>query len=352
MRRAFSRKTSKSASGLNGVEAERLEDPGTVRADWDRLAAAAGNPFATPEWIEAWLRHAANGTSFSLWAFRGADGSVATLLPLVLTQGRYVRKLRFAGFGAANELGPIGDPGDRELGARALRFALDATRREWDVFLGDNLPGTGWESRCGAALVGREGSPVARGPWETWDAYLATRSSNLRQQLRQKERRLVERGLRYWTVASPDELEPALDALFELHRARWGTDASPFFAGQETFHRAFAAAALERGWLRLRLLELEGRPAAVNYCLRFGDAEWFYQSGRDPDLEHESVGLLVLARAIREAFSEAVTEFKLGPGLQGYKSRFATDDPGLETVAVPRGLRGRAAVLAARRRSR
>jgi CelD/BcsL family acetyltransferase involved in cellulose biosynthesis len=349
---ALSRATRKPSSPptLDGVEVERLDDPGAVRPGWDRLASASGNPFATPEWTETWLRHAGNGASFSLWACRRADGSLAAVLPLVVVQGRYVRKLRFAGFGAANELGPICAPSDRELGVEALRLTLAATRREWDVFLGENLPGAGWASRLGATLVGREGSPVARGPWESWDAYLATRSRNLRQQLRQKERRLLERGLSYRTVSAPDELEPALDALFELHRGRWGTEASPFFAGQERFHRAFADAAFERGWLRLRLLELDGRPVAANYCLRFGEAEWYYQSGRDLALEDQSVGLLVLAWAIREAFSEEATQFKLGPGLQDYKSRFATDDPGLETVAVPRSLRGRAAILAARRR--
>jgi len=329
---------------------EPLTGVGALREEWVELAAAAGNPFASVEWSEAWLEHASHGCRPLLLAAREPGGKVVAILPLVVVDGRYVRKVRFLGYGAANELGPVCAPGNRELGVAALRAALDETRDEWDVFLGENLPGSGWGQRLGAELVGRESSPVARGPWPSWEAYLASRSRSLRKELRQKERRLSS-ALRYQTVSAAEELEPALDAVFALHRARWGENASPFFAGEEPFHRAFAAAAFERGWVRLRLLELDGRPVAANYGIRFGEAEWSYQHGRDPALEGASVGSLVFAHSLREAFAEGAREFWLGPGPQSYKRRFADDDPGLETVGIGRGLRGRASILAARRRA-
>jgi CelD/BcsL family acetyltransferase involved in cellulose biosynthesis len=320
-----------------------------VRREWTDLAWKSENPFATPEWCEAWLEHIADGFRLRLFACCGDDGSLVALLPLVVTQGRYVRKLRFLGFGAANQLGPIAAPENRDLAAEALRAALAATRSDWDLFLGESLPGEGWSARLGSTQVGRLGSPVVRGGWQSWDQYLASRSSNLRQELRRKERRLQEHGLRYRLVASREELEPAMDILFGLHRARWQEDASRWFGGQEAFHRAFARAALERGWLRLRLLELEGGAVAGYLGFSFGDTEWFYQLGREPSAE-SSVGLVLVAHALREAIAEGVTDFRLGPGAQSYKLRFATDDPGLETVGSARGLRGRAALFAARRR--
>jgi len=317
-------------------------------AEWSRLAEASGNPFGTVEWTQAWLEHAAAGCTTRLLAARAPDGGLAAILPLVVVRGRYVRKCRFLGYGAANELGPICAHGDRRAAIEALRLALVETRSEWDVFLGESLPGSGWDARLGATEVKRESSPVARGPWKRWDDYLAARSRSLRKELRQKEARLE--GLAYRTVTNAEELEPGLDALFALHRARWGDDASPFFSGLERFHRAFAAVAFARGWVRLRFLELGGRPVAVNYSLRFGDGEWSYQHGRDPALDDASVGLLVFAHAIREAFAEGAHVFRLGPGPQAYKRRFSTDDPRVETVAVARGLRGRASLLAVRRR--
>jgi CelD/BcsL family acetyltransferase involved in cellulose biosynthesis len=147
-------------------------------------------------------------------------------------------------------------------------------------------------------------------------------------------------------------LAGGLDALFELHRRRWGAEAAPGFAGQEAFHRAFAEAAFARGWLRLRLLELGGQAVAANYSFRVGSREWSYQHGRDAELEHESVGLLILGHSIREAFAEGAGEFRLGPGRQEYKLRFADGDHGLETVGLARSLRGRASLLAERRRRR
>jgi CelD/BcsL family acetyltransferase involved in cellulose biosynthesis len=327
---------------------EPLGSIGEARTEWTALAVASENPFVTAEWCEAWLEHAAAGARPRLFvALR--DGEPVAIVPLVILHGRYVRKARFLGYGAANELGPIGA---LEAGAEAMRLALEATRREWDVFHGETLPGSGWSERLGATLVGQEGSPVVTGPWPSWDDYLATRSHNFRSELRRKERRLVESGLEARTITTRDDLGPALDALFDLHRRRWGDEASPFFAGLETFHRVFSEIAFEQGWLRVRVLELDGRIVCVTHGFRFVDSEWSYQFGRDPDLDlvHSSLGLIASAQAIREAFAEEARQFKLGPGTQDYKLRFATGDPGLETVGIARGLRGRASLISAKRR--
>ncbi len=89
-----------------------------MRDDWAVLARRQGNPFASVEWCEAWLANVGDQYRLEprLFAARRADGSLAALLPLVLVQGRYVRKLRLLGFGPANELGPVAAPDDRRGG--------------------------------------------------------------------------------------------------------------------------------------------------------------------------------------------------------------------------------------------
>ena len=332
------------------VELERLESPEEARADWERLALASDSPFATLEWTEAWLEHAAGPYVPHLFLARDPEGRAVAIVPLVIAQGRYVRKARFLGFRAANQVGPICAPEDAALGVEALRRALAETRRNWDVFLGEHLPGTGWDDRIGGGVLGRKGAPLVRGPWPSWDDYLATRTHNLRSELRRKERRLQEQGMTHSTARTPGELEVALDALFELHRGRWGSEASPFFSGLEPFHRAFATAASARGWVRLHVLDIEGRAVAANYSLRHGGTEWLYQLGRDLRFEHSSVGLIACAITVREAFAEGAALFQLGPGEQPYKLRLANDNMTLETVGIARGLRGRVALIAARRR--
>lgn len=321
-----------------------------VRRDWDELAVAASSPFASVEWFEAWLEHGGVDCTPRLFAGRRADGTVAAVLPLVLVRGRFVRKLRFAGFGAANALGPVSRPDDRDAAAAALRTAAERTRDEWDLFLAETLPGPGWTARLGAAPVARESSPVVHGAWASWDEYLASRSRSFRSELRRQERRLAARGLAVRRVASPEQLGPALDRLFQLHRERWSGAASIWFAGREALHRAFAASALARGWLRLHVLELEGRVAAVYLGYRCGETAWYYQLGRETADRAVSLGVVIVAHALREALAEGVGELNLGPGAPPYKLRLATEDPGLETVAIARGVRGRAALLAARRR--
>lgn len=329
------------------IEPVAIDD---VRAEWDELAQAASNPFATLEWAETWLEHIGSQFTPRIFAARRADGNIVAILPLVVLRGRYVRKARFLGFGPANELGPICSPADRDAAVAALGRVLEDTRGEWDVFLGENLSASGWAEALGATLVSRDGNPVIRGAWQTWDDYLASRSQRFRGELRSKERKLSQRGLAYRTVARRDELDPALDQLFELHRALWNDRASPWFAGQEAFHRVFAQAAFDRGWLRLHLLQLEGRTVAVFQGFRVGQTAWSYQLGRETESRTASLGVVIFAHAIREALAEGVAEFNLGPGAEPYKLRFATADTGVETVAIGRGLRGRAAIIAASRR--
>lgn len=46
---------------------------------------------------------------------------------------------------------------------------------------------------------------------------------------------------------------------------------------------------------------------------------------------------MLLAHAIQQAAHDSVAEYRLLRGGEQYKYRFATADPGLETVGVPRG---------------
>jgi CelD/BcsL family acetyltransferase involved in cellulose biosynthesis len=155
-------------------------------------------------------------------------------------------------------------------------------------------------------------------------------------------RRLGDRGLRFRLADRPDQLQQDLDVLFALHRARW--PGSPWFADAEAFHRDFADKALDHGWLRLWTLELDGRPAAVWLGYRFQGIESYYQAGRDPALQKERVGFVLLAHTIEAAFADGMDEYRMLRGDESFKYRFATSDPELETLARPTGAFGRAAL--------
>jgi CelD/BcsL family acetyltransferase involved in cellulose biosynthesis len=267
------------------------------------------------------------------------------VLPLYLWATRPLRVLRFIGHGAGDQLGPVHAPGDREAAAALARQALATLG--WDVFVGEQLPARAlWSDLLGSRVIRREGSPVLAAPAGGWPAYLAGRSANFRQQLGRRERNLARRhqvGLRL--VQDPGQLPGAMDTLFALHRLRWGEDSG--FLPREPFHREFAAVALARGWLRLWLLELDGRPAAAWYGLRFGGVEHYYQSGRDPAFDSLSAAFVLLAHTIRSAFDDGVSEYRFGRGQDPYKYRFTDQDPGLETIASTKGPAAGAALGAA-----
>lgn len=320
------------------------------REKWSALAQAAGNVFATPEWMECWGRHLAGQDELLVLGCRAASELIG-IVPLAVTGRRPLRLARFQGHGVGDQLGPICAPEDRAALAAGLREALRGEGLPFDVLLGERLAADGdWAGRLGQRVLRTESNPIVRTDARTWDEYLAGKSSNLRSQLRRKERGLArEHRMEYRLADDPVRLEQDMQALFDLHEQRWTAGESVAFdRRRERFHQDFAALALERGWLRLWFLEVDGRPVAAWHGFRYAGVEWFYQSGRDPDWERSSVGLVLLAHTIRAAIEDGVGEYRLLRGGEQYKSRFATDDPGLETIMLPRGLAGRVATALAR----
>jgi CelD/BcsL family acetyltransferase involved in cellulose biosynthesis len=288
-----------------------------VRDDWSRLAAESRNVFGTPEFAELWWEHFGAGRRLHLLAAH------ETVLPLYEWRTRPFAILRFLGHGAGDQLGPIA--GDRAVAANALREALRSRGR---VLIADQLPADEhWETLIPGRVLLREGSPVLHFAG-TWDDYLATRSGNLRQQLRRFERKLA--ALRYRRGDVDD-----LDTLFALHREH--LPRSDFAGRAASFHRDFAQLAQGRGWLRMWVLENDERPLAAWQGFRFADVESYYQAGRVANWDGPPLGLMLLAHSIRAALEDGVTEYRFLRGAEPFKYRFATSDPGLVTLSVETG---------------
>jgi CelD/BcsL family acetyltransferase involved in cellulose biosynthesis len=329
-----------SEAGTGHVVLDSFED---ARQPWSRLAHASRNVFSTSEWAEVWWSRYGRGERPLLVACRNGDETTA-LLPMYLWSRRPVSVARFLGHGPADQLGPICAPSARSAAAAALRGLPEAA--SVDVVLAELLPGNEcWSRALGQHPLRIEATPtisLAGG----WNAYLERRSVNLREQISRRGRQLRSRHEVRFRLASEQTLREDLARLFALHRARWGAAGSAFLRF-EGFHQAFAPLALQRGWLRLWLLDLDDRTVAAWYGFRFAGVESYYQSGRDPSLRDASVGLVLLAHTIREAADDGMDEYRLLRGDERFKQRLADDDPGVETFALARGIRGIAARSAA-----
>jgi CelD/BcsL family acetyltransferase involved in cellulose biosynthesis len=348
---------------------ERIEDASRFAAlagEWDALLSRsdAATVFLSWEWLHAWWTHLGRGRLHLLTV--RADGELVAVAPLALVPPRPFRlvpfrALRFLGAGTAGSdyLDVIVSRDASPEALRALSGALARERcvlelgrvadgRALAVELSRALQVHGWTTRASR----RESCPFIRLAGHTWESYLATLGSahryNAQRRLRNLQRRHV---VELRQVAAEAERGPALQRLIELHEARWrGRGRSEAFASPAliAFHDDFTRRALARGWLRLLELRVDGRPAAALYGLRYGGTFSFYQSGFDPALARDSVGLVMMALAIRGALEEGADEYDLLHGDEGYKALWAREARPLANLELyPPRLRGMACRQAA-----
>jgi CelD/BcsL family acetyltransferase involved in cellulose biosynthesis len=317
----------------------RIDGFEDIDAEWAPLAEASANVFGTPEWLTTWWRHFGDDQELRLYTVRD-EGRLVAVLPLVLWRRRSPRVLRFAGHGPSDVMGPICAPADRPVAAAALDRVLG--NGDWDVLLAerlaspDLLPDTLRERE-----LKREASPRLVISGASWDDYLAARTSNFRQQARRRERKLAkEHHISFRLAEDPNRLDADLEDLFWLHNQRWEGYSGALLERRAAFHREFAHTAFERGWLRLWLLELDGRTVAAWYGLRYAGRDLYYQAGRDPDYDRQAVGFVLMVHSVREAFHDGMDEYDFLRGGHAYKGRFTDDDTVVETWAAGRGAMG------------
>jgi CelD/BcsL family acetyltransferase involved in cellulose biosynthesis len=325
------------------LDLESLGDLESARETWEPLAERSGNVFSTWEWAATWWEVFGRDRPLMLAALRNGAGEPVAVLPLYLSSRRPVRTVRFLGHGPADQLGPVCDAARLDEVMGALRGKLAERTFPWGLFIAERLPGDhDWSALLGARTLERESSPVMRTGGKSWDEYLASRSRNFRDQVRRRERKLAREHALSFRLTTRERFDEDFETLVRLHDARWGEGSQAFTGDFERFHRAFASRALDRGWLRLWVMEVDEQPVAAWYGYRFGNVEYYYNSGRDRAWDQYRVGFVLLVNTMRAAFDDGVREYRMLRGGEEYKGRFATDDPGVETVALARGA-GRAA---------
>jgi CelD/BcsL family acetyltransferase involved in cellulose biosynthesis len=319
-----------------------------LAAEWRALAERRGNPFLTPEWFLAWLRHFGQGWQPHVAVARSPRGTIRGLLPLVSSRsnGRY--ELRVCPIG--DRFHPVADARDEEAVATALApvIAPDPGLRS---LLLENVDAEGGWWRAMAKASPAPLATVERGeatlPFVdlagiSWDEYLADRSRQFRSQLGRKLRSLrKEHEVRFRRTRRLEEVPGDLLTLFSLHDARWAErPGSSAFADAEvrTFHLEFASIAFERGWLRLYVMEVDEAPIAALYGWLIGGRWSYYQAGFDPAWSRHSPGFLLLAETIREAIEDGASEYDMLRGDESFKRRFATSSRLVRTILLaPRG---------------
>jgi CelD/BcsL family acetyltransferase involved in cellulose biosynthesis len=323
-----------------------------LRPQWNALVRAGrfDNLFMTWEWQTTWWRHLGTGDLYILEVRDGGD--LVGIVPLYLETSPHERRFNLVGcIEVSDYLDVIAPAGAEEAVLKAfVDFLTSADAPPWDVVDLCNLPEASLTHQVLPALAARQGlevhrmredvSPVIPLP-ETWEAYLAMLSKKDRHELRRKLRRLQrEASFRWWRAASPEDLPTAVEAFLALHRA--SSPAKHAFMDDQMagFFRAVAEVLLQRGWLWLSLLEVEGEPAAGLLCFDYADRIWVYNSGYDPRYVRVSPGVAAVAFAIRDAIEAGRAVFDFLQGAEEYKYQFGARDTEIIRVLLRKGPSG------------
>jgi len=343
----------------SGVTRMSLPDAlalGAIRWDAVMTAAATTSPFMSWAWHRAWADSAPADQVAASEALVLYDegGAVRALLPVA--SGRLpfhrvpVMTLTWAtgDLGCPDHLDLLAVP---EADLPALAAAVEAL--PWQVLVLSNLaPNAGAARRLCEAIAGYGHTMRRRPLWvcpdlelsDDWERYLATLTPTRRQTVRRKERNLKRDHAVAFTDYDGERLEEGWGHLTRLHALRWeGAGGGAFQApGAEPLQRRFAAELAARRQLWLTTLDLDGEPAAAWYGFTWGDTVYFYQGGRDPRWDRESVGLVLMGTMIRRAIERGYRRFDFLRGEDPYKRQWtATERVTEEITIVRRGWRGR-----------
>jgi CelD/BcsL family acetyltransferase involved in cellulose biosynthesis len=332
------------------LRAEWIDSPSTVAAlgaEWNELVrdSSADTPFLTWDWLHAWWNHLHDAATLRVMAVR-ADHELIAIAPLVQRCSRFgwFSRLELLGTGHAGSdyLDVIvrrGHEADAMKAVTRLLQSEDSTVRldhlpegSFAAQLAGQLTSAGW-----VASVRPAGTcPVISLAGHTWDSYLATLGSAHRANVRRRLRGLEQQfQVQFTRIASEPDRQEALAALTRFHQARFEEDGgSTAFLTPEliAFHDEATRRALDRGWLRMYALRLNGHIAAVMYGFLYNGQFSFYQHGFDAEYGRHSIGLALMALTIQAAIAEGAHTFDLLWGTESYKWLWTKDSRALSRI--------------------
>jgi CelD/BcsL family acetyltransferase involved in cellulose biosynthesis len=310
-----------------------------LEEDWRSLQERGGAAtfFQSWEWNRCWWNRFGSGPSGHFLRFH--RGGAAVGIAPCYVRGPLISALRWVGSGNADYLGLVALPEERDSVARGFAdyLATHSPALLADLHqIREDDPLARFLARHAVEQAGTNRLQLP----PTWGDYAASLTAKMRSNLKRAKRDLDTAGA-VIRLAGGAETRQAMEAFFRLHSHRWrkrGLPGSFLGAKVKGFHLDWTEVAAERDWLRLIVLELDGRIRAVLYGLRFGDVFSYFQAGFDPEVAALSPGASLVAFAIQHAIEEGCTGFDFLRGQERYKSRWKPQDVGRNVrIVMPLG---------------
>jgi CelD/BcsL family acetyltransferase involved in cellulose biosynthesis len=307
----------------DGAGMAALDD---VEGAWEALAVDRPSPFLTPAWLRAWWAAFGAGTPL-VQTLAGPDGRLRA--GAVLRQGRGSVLAAAADDHAGDwDVVAAGEADAARMWAQVA--ALGARRLRLPGLLDDARsagPARTALRAAGYRLVEDRGplSPYLDLPGSP-EALHAAASRNLRSQLGRRRRALEREGrLVLRTTRGGGRLAADLRAVLHVEASGWKRRAGTAVLADPratSLYTTFAAAAAERGWLRLHLLELDGEVVAADLACVLGGGEFLLKTGFDERWSRLSPGLVLRGAVLDAAIEEGSRFYDFLGGPDAYKLRW------------------------------
>jgi len=153
----------------------------------------------------------------------------------------------------------------------------------------------------------------------SFDAYMETRDSQLRNTWKRKSKKLLAAG-RIDVITDISDVEAGMDAYDAVYAKSWKRP-EPY----PNFVRGWARICAERGWLRLGIATVADKPVAVQFWIAYGSRAYIFKLAYDEGESQWSAGTVLTAHMIRHALEiDRVFEIDYLTGDDEYKKTWMT----------------------------
>jgi CelD/BcsL family acetyltransferase involved in cellulose biosynthesis len=310
-----------------------LDEMESFQSSWDSLTDAADSPvFQTYGWSRAWLEAIGSGCEPRLIV---AGDPPAAVLPLARRRLMGVSVLTLMGHGVSDYLGPI--TADPDLGA-TLADGLREERKRVDLV---HLQGPCEAAPATASFLGSLPTSSRRRDYERcplvdttadWDAYLKTRQTKFRTNLKRTIRKVGELGvIRTGTETPSKEL---FEEMLEVERASWKWNKGLAFTRNPVTREFLRGVLLDQELaIELWTCRIDDRLAGFGVVMRTARARHYYLPSYREDAW--GVGTYLLAEIIKKSCNSDCDEFDFLQGDESYKFAWATHEQTVLEIAIP-----------------
>lgn len=329
----------------------KLDDLNALGAAWGRLEPSAVSPMQQFIWAQACASALTREGELRVVVVE-EGGDIVAIAPLVHPHGKAcLEMLGVAELGEPTDVLCANGDALRTLAAAVadLGVPLILKRVPTDSLLPQALE----KSFRGRGFLFLR--PDNSWPWIPLDSGWAEPESRLNSKRRSHLLRVRRIAAEFGPVTSevlspePQALAPLLDEAFAVEAAGWkgvtGT-AMALDPLRGPFYRRYAAAACEKGILRLAFLRIGGQAAAMQLGVEWGGGLWLLKIGYDNQFARCSPGNLLVCETLRYAARRGLKSLHFLGAIEHWTRQWTERENSCVTLrGYPFGLRGGAALM-------